>query len=295
MDATERSPLAAHRAMNGRISDTAFLVNESRARRVDVSLDVFARHWVVPERREAVSRLWDDFAAEVYPHDDLELSIRNRFFLERLHDFVASTENPALINVGAGFSSYPFLLESPVDSVELDLPAVIELKGRRLGELMEQGLLPDRPVELVAMDLEREDDTEVLAGVLARHAQGRPSFVLVEGVTYYLTSRSLHRLLALARKMQELGSVLAFDFWRPDIVRHPVFQRLRSFFFRRFSFQVDDYMLLDEEFIHGVEGYRVETITSAAEQEELYAGTRVLGGDPSAILEENYAILRRWS
>ncbi len=39
-------------SVEGHISDTAFLVNESRARRMDMSRDVYAEQWVLPERQQ---------------------------------------------------------------------------------------------------------------------------------------------------------------------------------------------------------------------------------------------------
>lgn len=70
------------------ISETAFLVNESRARMVELSKDIYARLWVT----ERTKKIWEDFAKHVYPHDDLELSIRNRYFLEHLEKFVLIVE-----------------------------------------------------------------------------------------------------------------------------------------------------------------------------------------------------------
>jgi O-methyltransferase involved in polyketide biosynthesis len=102
------------------ISDTAFLVNESRARKVDVSQDIYAEHWVRPGSRERVRDLWDDFAREVYPHDDLELAVRNRYFFAHLLKLVHTSENPVFVNLGAGFTSYPFLLNQNIACIEVD-------------------------------------------------------------------------------------------------------------------------------------------------------------------------------
>ena len=85
------------------ISESAFLVNESRARRVDISHDIYAQLWV----SDSTKKLWDDFSKNVYQYDEIEIGLRNRFFLNRLNSFINSTDNPVFINIGAGFSSYP--------------------------------------------------------------------------------------------------------------------------------------------------------------------------------------------
>jgi len=38
--------------------------------------------------RVRVQDIWDDFAEKVYPNDDLELAIRNRFFLDQINHFI---------------------------------------------------------------------------------------------------------------------------------------------------------------------------------------------------------------
>jgi hypothetical protein len=78
------------------ISESAFLVNESRARNVGLSHDRYARLWV----SDATRKLWEDFAREVYPFDDIELSLRNRFFLERLEAELRKDRTTVFVNFG---------------------------------------------------------------------------------------------------------------------------------------------------------------------------------------------------
>ncbi|MEX2263592.1 MAG: class I SAM-dependent methyltransferase [Bryobacteraceae bacterium] len=278
--------------MTKSISDTAFLVNESRARSVQLSGDVFAAHWVAEEKRDAVRQLWDDFSREVYPHDDLELGIRNRFFLTRLEDFVYRARDAAFVNVGAGFTSYPFLLSRPIDCIEIDYPHVIEQKRNRLVTLRQTGVLPERSVKLFAADLSQAAEREQLRQMLTSELAGRPSFILLEGLTYYLSEPVLRALLESFRNLQPGGSELAFDFWRTDITRRPVFCKLQDFFVRRFGFETQAYNLFGEDFICSLGGYGVVRITDATAEERTYAGTAILS-DYDKILPENYAVLRR--
>jgi hypothetical protein len=129
------------------ISDSAFLVNESRARRSDLSGDYYAHHWVDPERRERVRKLWNDFSSCVYPFDDIVLSIRNRFFLERIQAFVSNHADSALVNLGAGFTSYPFLLDRSIRVLEVDFPHVTTYKQSRIDDLTQRGVLPIRSIQ----------------------------------------------------------------------------------------------------------------------------------------------------
>lgn len=103
---------------------TAYLVNESRARREDLAADPLARAWISDEHRTAVRDLWDEFAESVYPHDDLVVSMRGRIVLETLSQALAKRSDTVLVVCGAGFSSYPWLLPFAA-AMEVDLPDIV--------------------------------------------------------------------------------------------------------------------------------------------------------------------------
>jgi O-methyltransferase involved in polyketide biosynthesis len=198
--------------VTNQLSETAYLVAESRARALTISRDVYAARWIPDRLKESVRRLWEEFAADVYPHDDVVLGVRNRFFLERLSVFAAG--GPAIfVNIAAGFTSYPFLLEQAVRTIEIDLPAIVEVKSARLGELQRAGVLPIRPVRLIAADLNDASDRERIGSLLAAESNGARSFVLLEGISYYLAPQVLDSLLAALARVQPAGSVLALDYW----------------------------------------------------------------------------------
>ncbi len=274
------------------ISATAFLVNESRARMVNLSRDIYAKHWALPEHRELVRELWDDFAEEVYPHDDLELSIRNRYFLERLQEFVANNEDPIFINIGAGFTSYPFLLDRLIRCIEMDYPGIVAFKEARLKSLQDAGIIPRQSIEFVAVDLDDANSRNCLREYLASNISGRPSYILLEGVTYYLQRITLKSLFRICRNIQPRGSMIAFDFWKPGIAYHPVFMKLQRFFADRFGHERQYYNLFGEEFVASIKGYRLREISNATAQERTYAGSSVLK-EYEKILPEHYAVLTK--
>ena len=274
---------------NEHISDSAFLVNESRARKQEVSRDRFAEQWVPPERVAHVRQLWDDFNRAVYPFDDLVVSVRNRFFLDRLQAFVELHPDSVFVNAGAGFTSYPFLLDRPIRVLEVDFPHVTVLKKSRMRKLQKAGTLPDRHVEFFAADLIDAGDVQRLAKVLATAVQGRPSFFLLEGLTYYLDCESLDRLFRLFADVQTPGSLVALDYWIPD-PQHPVHARLTQFFRSRFGY-TGDFNLLDKAYLRTHSGFEVQELTHVLEQEAKYAGTSSLIADQT--LFEHYAVLTR--
>jgi methyltransferase (TIGR00027 family) len=274
--------------IRGHISESAFLVNESRARRVELSGDPYSRLWV----SEATRRLWDAFSQEVYPYDEIELGLRNRFFLERLDSFAAANPGAVFVNIGAGFTSYPFLTRSECLCFEVDYPHVIDYKRAKVSEWRAAGALPPRDVEFIGVDLTGASDRARLRETLRSATSDAPSFFLMEGLTYYLEREVLDALFGMCAGLQGAGSALAFDFWRPGSASHPVFLRFESFCADRFGHRARRYTFLDEAGLRAVVGYSVEETAQIQDLELVYSDTRVLQ-DPSAILPESYAVLRR--
>ncbi len=272
------------------ISESAFLVNESRARNVELSRDEYAHLWVSDSTRE----LWEDFSRDVYPFDEIELGVRNRFFLEWLNLEIASNRTGVFVNIGAGFTSYPFLIDEACRCVEIDYGHVIKHKQERIAKWQNEGTLPKRQVEFIPADLSNRSDIRSLESRLDRLLREDRSFILLEGITYYLEMSALRDLLDLCSRLQVSNSTLAFDFWKPDFADHPITSRFREFFTDRFGYRETDYNLFDVDFIRSLQGYEVVEITDVQEQETILAGTSVLS-NYEEILPENYAILKKTS
>ena len=288
------------------LAQTASLVNESRARREDISRDRYARLWVSKATRE----LWEQFARDVYPYDDIELSLRNRFFLERLNYYTSSGQtstssgqvsssrmSPGQVatfaNIGAGFTSYPFLMDRPCRCLEVDQERVIDYKQRRIAEFQRQGKMPREPqVTYLPADFNNQADLRMLTGQLGSMFDGKPSFIIMEGITYYLSVSVLDRLFEVLAETQARGSILALDFWTSTMLQHPVTRRFRKFLADRDIHGKEDYNPLDVGRLALLPGYEVVEITNIQLLERVFSNGRWLA-DYENILPENYAVLRK--
>jgi len=269
------------------ISDSAFLVNESRSRRVDISKDIYAHLWI----NESTNQLWNDFYSEVYTFDDIQLALRNRFFLEQLKSFINKSSNPVFVNIAAGFTSYPFLITKQCKFIEVDLPYIIEYKQKKINQLKENGNLPKRDITFLSADICNKNDLIKLKKNLIPLIGNNPSFILLEGITYYLKREHLNHLLNMLSEIQTSDSIIAFDFWKPNIADHPVFKRLMRFFSDHFGFAENQYNLIDADFIQEINGYELVESTDIQELEKTYTEDNLLG-DYNKIIPEYYAVLR---
>ncbi|MBI4237582.1 MAG: class I SAM-dependent methyltransferase [Deltaproteobacteria bacterium] len=271
-----------------RISETAFLVNEWRAQLVELSQDLYAHLWTTPSTRQ----LTDEFEATVNPHDGINCALRNRYFLDRIRAFVEAHPSAVFVNVAAGFTSYPFLIAPCCESIEIDYPHVMDWKRTKIREWQRAGVLPSPALEFIGADLNQEADRQRLTEMLQVRLRGRPSFILFEGITYYLEMPILRHWFEICRAVQEPGSVLAQNSWMAGSETHPKFLRLEKFFRERLGLGNQRYNLFDGISLRNVPGYELAELTTIAAQERVYCTTNILE-DPNAIIPLELALLRR--
>lgn len=272
---------------NKSISDSAFLVNESRSRRVDISKDIYASLWI----NESSNKLWNDFYAEVYTFDDIQLSLRNRFFLEQIKSFINKSSNPVFVNIGAGFTSYPFLVSKDCKFIEVDLPNIIEYKRGKIKQFIENGEIPNRDITFLSADICNKIDLIKLKESLIPLLDCNPSFVLFEGISYFLNRQNLCHLFNILSEVQTSNSILAFDFWKQESADHLVLKKLMRFFSDRFGFDNKQYNLMDLDFVQNIKGYVLVESTDIQELEKIYTEDNFLS-DYNKIIPEYYVILK---
>lgn len=268
------------------LSASAFIVNESRARAEDLSLDVYAKLWVDDD----VRALWRLFENEVYQDDPRALAVRNRFFMEAVNTFFRDNPNGIFVNVAAGFTAYPFLMDTPVQTIEIDLPAVVEYKRAKVLEWMEQERLPRRDVIYMAGDLGTGKGRKAIETALSRAIGDRPSFMLLEGISYYLKRDVFFSFMETACRIQTPGSRLSMDYWEPGNTNNTIFLKFSDFLERRCNHPNRDYNLMTPGDIQSIAGYRaaVETDVSAVERQ---ISDRPVLQDWATRLPENFVTL----
>ncbi|MEQ4302480.1 class I SAM-dependent methyltransferase [Plantactinospora sp. B6F1] len=213
--------------MDSGVAATAYLVNESRARLPDLAGDPTAMHWIPEPERPTVRGLWDEYAEAVYPYDDLVVSLRGRLIRDTLARRLERDPATVLVVCGAGFSAYPWLL--PVSAaLEVDLPEMVAAKRRRAGELTAAGLLDERDVTHLGVDLDDPDARRDLLTYARDWAAGRPVAYVAEGLVFYLSERSAREVIGLGRA---LGAGLDLvSYWPADTADNAVLAAQRAWF-----------------------------------------------------------------
>lgn len=140
------------------------------------------------------------------------LACRKRFIGDKLGEALGGID--AVVILGAGLDTRAYLLTRQVriPVFEVDLPVNIARKAETVRRVL--GGLP-LSVRLVALDLERDD----LLTSLAEHGYHTDyrAFFICEGVTQYLTEKTVRRTLEGLRAAAP-GSRLVFTYVRRDFI-----------------------------------------------------------------------------
>jgi methyltransferase (TIGR00027 family) len=170
-----------------------------------------------PVAEEIVDSIdWDSTAFEADWITHVGVAVRTEILDEATRSFLARNPGALVVNLGAGLCTRFFRVDDDaVEWIDVDLPDVIELKHRVLGER-------DR-YRLVPMSLLDRRWMEEIGWRMAR-----PALVIAEGVLQYLPHddvRSLLREIVLRHGMVEVlfdvvspfGALLSR--WQPSLAR----------------------------------------------------------------------------
>ncbi|MGE4232598.1 MAG: class I SAM-dependent methyltransferase [Bacteriovoracia bacterium] len=233
-----------------KVEDTAYILSAGRSRCEWLSRDPFAKY-LVPE---SAQKLFDEYVLNSHPSETWAGSLRQRYFLESIEKFFVEFPQGRLINIGAGFSTYPYILSGDRPYLEFDSSNTIAHKKKVLEDLKSKGLLPEREVQYVVCNL--DDDLETVTKTIQEWGSGIPFYVLLEGVVCYLKPQTLTKLFTEFSLLQSKGSLIGLEYWDEKQKTHPVFLSFIGFLADHFDVSMD-YQYQNKEFFETLQGYRI--------------------------------------
>ncbi|EKE16556.1 MAG: adenosine-deaminase [uncultured bacterium] len=207
------------------ISETAYLTATCRSKKTAISRDVYARFFIDKEAEV----LRKKYLKKVSPKEDLLQALRNNFFLKKLKLFFKGHPEGIFVNIGAGFSTYPFLLSDKFKYIEVDTPGLIDEKKKKTKELTDNNLLPARNIKFYSADLNVDNDLNELKKYLSKELKNKKSFILIEGLIYYLREDKAIRLLEIVKQIQSKNSVLGILALSEKFIKNPIYKRFKNF------------------------------------------------------------------
>jgi O-methyltransferase involved in polyketide biosynthesis len=203
------------------VEDTAFLTVVARDKYKEISKDIFAKYWYV-DNPKAIN-VYNKYKEVSGEFDVKCISLRNQFFLNELNKYFTENSDCMLINIGAGFSSYAYLINN-VKVIEIDSPNIIKYKQK----IIKKYNLEKR-IEFYSIDLNIKEELIKLKEYL-KFKISKKSFILMEGLIYYLNPEIISELISICREVQIKGSVLGIVYLPEKDKKSPLFNKFKDSF-----------------------------------------------------------------
>lgn len=234
------------------IHETAFVTAMYRASDEKLSKDIYAKLW-----NSKKTEVWvDHFIHEVSIYEKFTHCLRNRYFYDKLASFITKNKIELLINFGCGFSMYPFLLNQKLISIEIDKPEVIAYKKDKIKKFQSDNKLPLRNIHYISTDFASDFESGLFEKIKAIKGN-KQSFILIEGVLFFLNKKETDKLFELFRRIQSpdefIGSV-SFD---DSVQKLDVFNRLLSFLNPNNTKQFPNYQTIPIDYYQSLTDYKI--------------------------------------
>lgn len=270
-----------------KVHHTAFMTCCFRAQDPQLSGDPYAHLWVTPQ----VAR-WAAVLESVSDREPLAHCLRNRWFLDALTQAHQDTPEMLLVNLGAGFSLYPFLLPDSLHTIEVDLPDIIATKQEQVAHFQSRSALPQRQITWTDADLTDAKDRAKIAHLMAQQREGRRVFVLLEGVLFFLPQASLADLFQWLGSVLIPGDQLGAVSFSAEMDKTAVYARLMDSFVNDFGIPPRAFSRLEDSHYQSLAGFELLRHSDAFSE--------ILNHDPAEapashldMLNEHYYLLTR--
>ena len=268
------------------VHETAFLISIFRASNVELSKDKFANLW----SNSSSKLLSEDIINNVSEHEPFTHCLRNRYFYEALKRLIIKKEIEVIINFGCGFSMYPFLLDKSLTYIEVDKPDVIEYKKKKVLKWQTEKVLPERHIHFISSDFKRGYETDLLAKIL-RIKKAKPSFILIEGVLFFLTKEETNVTFNLFDQIQSKGDYIGSVSYRKEMEKAEVFNRLLKLFKDQLSLgQQFNYQTISDDFYHNQRNYKMIDYQDYYGLSKIYSPLNAFVGQEDILNESMYLL-----
>ena len=269
------------------IHETAFFTSSFRAFNEALSGDEYAKLWLNPKTDAWIQ----EYLTEVSSEETYTHCLRNRFFLETIKDLAASKQIEVLINFGSGFSMYPFLLDESLIHIEIDKPEIVNYKASKIEEWQNEKKLPKRDLHFVGVDFSEDYKTKLLEQI-QQIKGGKPCFILIEGVLFFLDKAETDGLFSFFNLIQTDGDYVGSASFQDDLKSSTAFKRLLRFLNKKVSKTSEsDYLTLQDSYYKSLPNYNLIDHQDYFSLSKTYNNTIHL--KPNLILNEHFYVLKK--
>lgn len=269
------------------VHETAFMTSMFRAMDESLSCDTFSKLW-----SNTKTKVWvDAYLAEVSSEEVKTHCVRNRFFLDKIKQLFKEKKVDTLINFGSGFSMYPFLLDGSIKHIEIDKPEIIDFKKKKISKWIKEEKLPNRNIHFVGTDFSKDYEAYV-AAELKTFQKSKRTFILLEGVLFFLSKNQAERIFNFFEKIQQKGDYIGSVSFDDSIEKRAAFIRLQDFFInKKLTTSKSNYLTLNHNF------YKEKASYSIIEHKDYFHYSKEINNtinlNTTDILNENFYLLEK--
>ncbi|RAJ15976.1 leucine carboxyl methyltransferase [Arenibacter echinorum] len=269
------------------IHETAFVTSAFRAADVKLSGDYFAYLWNNPKTEKWV----EEYLTKVSSEETFTHCLRNRYFLDKIKENVIKNGTEVLINFGAGFSMYPFLLDPKIIHIEIDKPEIVGHKKFKIEQWQNEDLLPKRNLHFIGVDFSKEYKEGLLATIKSLKGK-KKCFILIEGVLFFLDREETDSLFQLFNLLQDTGDIIGSASFQDNLKQTLAFKRLIDFFGEKISkTKASDYQTIQDTYYREISGYILVDHQDYFSLSKDY--NHKIIQDKELILNENFYLLQK--
>lgn len=279
------------RLLKNAVSDSAYMVNISRNQANNLYNDRFSICWIPDSHKDEVISLWELYTEKVYPYDDLELGIRTKYFLNHLENAIKKYKDLIFVNIASGFTSYQYLVDAPIETIELDYKEIIEKKEKRAKNLIDSEVIPNRTTHYFSCDLDNTDSRINTFNEIKEIVGKKNTIVFCEGLFYYLKKNIIENTITNISVLQQPNNELILDFWDKDLKNHMIYNGMISFYKEKMKLNEDEINLFNINDIESAKLYETTESTDVFAQELILTDSKTLNDNREICLLENYVRL----
>jgi len=270
------------------IHETAFIVSTYRSYYENISKDIYAKLWCNPNTEALIPSILNTISKE----EPILHSIRNRYFYERLKSFFKKNENGTFINFGAGFSMYQFLLNNSISTIEIDKKDIIQYKKQKIETWIGDDTLPMRDIQYINLDFNSDPEQYMITSIKKRIAH-RPTFILLEGVLFFLNPTITSKLFRVFKSIQKDGDILGVVSYTPKTEETDIYKRLLNYFDdNNDTNDVFSHQTIANSYYKNLDGYQLKEQTDEYDLSKIYASEFDIPNE-NEILNEHFYLLKR--
>lgn len=242
------------------VHDTAFMIAYYRAQHEDVSKDPYAQLW----SRPGLKKWTDEFAKHVSTFDEILHCLRNRFFYEELKTLASQHEKLLLINLGAGFSMYPYAIADTMETIEVDFSEVAQYKTLKTESFRDLGKLPTRKVSHLSGDITDPKQQKQFKEVLKPY-ESYTKVILIEGVFFFLSEAQIASTLTFCKEILNADDRLMCVSFDDSLKQAAVFTRLTLYFSEVLKNDNNPYTTIPHSFYNNLDAFNLVSQSSSVQ------------------------------